>query len=180
MNYKALIHSATMGRPGRVRPLILWTVFEYFLRGAPYGILLMVVWEIFKPLETPGTALDITCITLWCLALLVSLVLLFFVSRKAYFASYKGGYEICADGRLAMVEHLRRQPMGFYNTRDPGDIGAYIVSDYANVEQLLTHQLPQMAGGLAAPLALLAVMAVMSWKLALAAAPGPAPGLDLF
>jgi ATP-binding cassette, subfamily B, bacterial IrtB/YbtQ len=170
MNYKTLIHSATMGRPGRVRPLIIWTVLEYFFRGAPYGILLMVVWEIFKPLEAPGTALDVTRIALWCLMLLIFLILLYFISRRAYFAAYKDGYEICADGRLAMVEHLRKQPMGFYNTRDPGDIGAYIVSDYANVEQLLTHQLPQLCGGLAAPLVLLAFMFFMSWKLALAAA----------
>jgi len=170
MKYSALINAATMGQPKRVRPLILWTVLEYFLRGAPYGVLLMVVWELFKPLQEPGTELDVGRIALWCLLLLVSLFLLYIVSRKAYFAAYKDGYEICADGRLAMVEHLRKQPMGFYNTRDPGDIGAYIVSDYTNVEQLLTHQLPQLCGGLAAPLALLTFLSFMSWKLALAAA----------
>lgn len=170
MNYSALINSATMGNPKRVRPLILWTVLEYFLRGAPYGVLLMVVWELFKPLQEPGAALDVARIALWCLMLLVSLLLLYLVSRKAYFATYKDGYEICADGRLAMVEHLRKQPMGFYNTRDPGDIGAYIVSDYSNVEQMLTHQLPQLCGGLAAPLVLLTFLSFMSWKLALAAA----------
>ncbi len=170
MTYQAIMNAATMGRPERVRPLIGWTVLEYLFRGAPYGITLLVVWELFKPLEHPGAALDLRRITYWCVALLVSLVLLFFISRKAYSITYKGSYEICADGRLELAEHLRKLPMGFYNTRDPGDIGAYIVSDYANIEQLLSHQFPHMIGALAAPSVLLVCLAFMSWKLALAAA----------
>jgi ATP-binding cassette subfamily B protein IrtB len=170
MNHTTLINSATMGQPSRVRPLILWTVLEYFLRGAPYGIILIVVWEVFKPLEHPGTAFDVTRVAWSCLALLVSLFILYLVSRKAYFAAYKNSYEICADGRLSIVEHLRRLPMGFYNSRDPGDIGAYIVTDYANVEQLISHYLPQFCGALAAPTALLIGLAFINWKLALAAA----------
>ena len=71
---------------------------------------------------------------------------------------------------LEIAEHLRKLSMGFYNTRDPGDIGAYLVSDYANIEQMLSHQLPQMCGAFAAPVVLLGCLAVMSWKLALAAA----------
>lgn len=170
MNYTSIINSATMGKPWRVRPLILWTILEYFLRGAPYGILLLVVWELFKPLQFPDTMLNVPSIAYGCGALLVSLVLLYVVSRKAYFAAYKDSYEICADGRLSIVEHLRKLSMGFYNTRDPGDIGAYIVTDYANIETILSHQLPQLCGALASPLVLLSCLAFMSWKLALAAA----------
>nr|WP_320114425.1 ABC transporter ATP-binding protein [uncultured Desulfuromonas sp.] len=170
MNFAKVINAATIGRPRRVRPMVIWTVLEYFLRGAPYGILLMVVWELFKPLEDPALVLDARAIALWCLALLVCLVLLYLVGRKAYFAAYRDSYEICADGRLDIVEHLRRQPMGFFTTRDPGDIGAYIVTDYANIESLLSHQLPQVCGGVASPLVLLIFLTAMSWKLALAAA----------
>jgi ATP-binding cassette subfamily B protein IrtB len=169
MNF-ALINSATMGQPQRVRPLVGWTVLEYFLRGAPYGILLVVVWELFKPLQHPGTALDAPRIAWVCCGLLAALVILYLVSRKAYFAAYRDSYEICADGRLAMVEHLRRLSLGFFNARDPGDIGAYIVTDYANLETMLSHLLPQMCGALAAPTALLIGLAFINWKLALAAA----------
>jgi ATP-binding cassette, subfamily B, bacterial IrtB/YbtQ len=170
MNYQAVMNAATMGRPERLRPLITWTILEYFFRGAPYGILLMVVWELFKPLQPPRTPLDVKLTLYWCGALLVSLVLLFVISRKAYFAAYKDSYEICADGRLDIAEHLRRLSMGFYNARDPGDIGAYIVSDYANIETMLSHQLPQMWGALIAPAVLLLFLAFISWKLTLAAA----------
>jgi ATP-binding cassette subfamily B protein IrtB len=169
MNNTALINSATMGQPQRVRPLIGWTVLEYFLRGAPYGILLVVVWELFKPLQHPGTALDVPRIAWACGGLLAALAILFLVSRKAYFAAYKDSYEICADGRLTLVEHLRRLSLGYFNARDPGDIGAYIVADYTNVETMLSHHLPQICGALAAPTALLIGLAFINWKLALAA-----------
>lgn len=166
----ALINSATMGQPRRVRPLIGWTVLEYFLRGAPYGILLLVVWELFKPLQQPGTALDVSRIAWACGGLLAVLAILFLVSRKAYFAAYRDSYEIGADGRLALVEHLRRLSLGYFNARDPGDIGAYIVADYANVEMMLSHHLPQICGALAAPAALLLGLLFINGKLALAAA----------
>jgi len=170
MNYVALMKSATMGRPERLRPLILWTVFEYFLRGAPYGILLLILWELFKPLQQPGTALDLQRIWLVYALLLIMLVLLFVVSRKAYFIAYKDSYEICADGRLAIAAHLRKLSMGFYNTRDPGDIGAYLVSDYANIEQMISHLFPQICGAIAAPTTLILCLLFINWKLALAAA----------
>lgn len=170
MNPVKAITAVTMGRPERVRPMLLWTTCEYLLRGAPYGILLMVVLELFKPLEDPAAVLDVNAVVRWCLVLFVLLMLLYLVGRNAYFSSFKGSYEICADGRLSIVEHLRRQPMGFFTTRDPGDIGAYIVNDYSNAENLLSHHLPHLCGAVAAPLVLLGFLATMNWKLALAAA----------
>jgi ATP-binding cassette subfamily B protein IrtB len=170
MRYGDIVNSATMGHPERVRPLVGWTIVEYLLRGAPYGILLVVVWEIFGPLQNPGSAMNLERIATACLGLLVALVLLHAVTRKSYFASYKESYEICADGRIAIAEHLRRLPMGFFNTRDPGDIGAYLVTDYANVEMLLSHLVPQFCGALAMPVLLLLFLAVCDWKLAAATA----------
>lgn len=170
MTFKEIIKAATLGQPKRLRPMILWTMIEYFFRGAPYGITLFVVWELFKPLESPGTPLDMATLYLCLLSFLVSVVILYFVSRKSFFAAFEDGYRISADGRKELADHLRRLPMGFYNSRDPGDIGAYLVTDYANIENLVTHLLPQFFGSLTMPLFLLAGLACFSWKLALAAA----------
>jgi ATP-binding cassette subfamily B protein len=169
MKISAMIHSATMGQPKLLRPMIWWSIAEYFFRGAPYGITLFVVWELFKPLENPGTSLDTGKIVVACAAMAVSLVLLWFAGRKAYFASFATGYRITADNRKSVAAHLKALPMGFYNTRDPGDIGAYVVSDYANIEQMVTHMIPQFFGALAMPLVLLAGLYFFNWKLALAA-----------
>lgn len=159
-----------MGQPRRLRPMIGWTMLEYLLRGAPYGYMLLVIWLIFEPLQNPGTTLNITYIIYTCIGLLVAILLLAWANKKAFFAAYEEGYEICADGRKNVTNHLRRLPMGFYNSRDPGDIGAYIVSDYTNIETLVTHLIPQFIGSLTMPLVALITLAFFDWQLALAAA----------
>ncbi len=169
-NIFQILNSATMGQPHRMRPLIWWTIAEYFFRGAPYGAMLLVVWEVFKPLQHPGTSLNLSNIAWACVMLFISLVCLWLISRKAYLVAYRDGYEICCDGRLTVVDHLRRLPMSFFNSRDPGDIGAYIVSDYNNVEMLTTHLIGQFFGGLAMPVIALVSLSFFSWQLALAAA----------
>ncbi len=170
MKISAILNSATMGRPQRLRPMIWWTILEYFFRGVPYGITLFVVWELFKPLQSPGTPLDVRKIAFACAGLLLSLLLLYIAGRKAYFAAFKSGYDICSDGRKAVTAHLKQLPMGFYNRRDPGDIGAYVVNDYANIEQMVTHLVPQFFGALVMPLILLVGLFLTNWQLALAAA----------
>jgi ATP-binding cassette subfamily B protein len=169
MKFSKALNSATMGQPKRFRPMIIWTMVEYLFRGAPYGITLFVVWELFKPLQQPGIELDIQRITLACIGLAVCLMFLFIANRKAFFASFEDGYSICADGRKDITNHLRKMPMGFYNSRDPGDIGAYIVTDYGNIEHLVTHLVPQFFGALSMPLILLTCLFFINWKLALAA-----------
>lgn len=169
-NIKAMIDSATMGQPKRLRPMIIWTILEYIFRGAPYGITLFVIWQLFEPLQNPNVAFNLNNIVLAVISLLLSLIILFFVSKKSYFASYKDGYDICCDGRKDIVSYMRKLPMGFYNSRDPGDIGAYIVTDYANIEQIVTHYIPQIFGALTLPIVLIVCLSFFNWQLALAAA----------
>jgi ATP-binding cassette subfamily B protein len=170
MNIRALMNAATLGHPERLRPMIFWTVVEYAFRGAPYGILLLAVWEFFKPLQDPGTPLNVNALIFISIGFFVSLVLLFAISRIAYNKVYYGSYDICADGRLTIGEHLRRLPMGFYNSRDPGQVGSYLINDYANIERLLSHILPQLFGAVAMPLVLLITLAFIDWKMAIATA----------
>jgi ATP-binding cassette, subfamily B, bacterial IrtB/YbtQ len=149
MNLLKVISVATMGQPRRVRKMVVLTTIEYALRGAPYGVLLLAVWELFRPLQNPGTALDVNRMMLLTAALAVSLGLLFLATRKAYMAQYFDAYDIAAEGRVSLAEHLRRLPMGFFNSRDPGDVTAYLLNDYANVEFMFSHLVPQAIGAIA-------------------------------
>jgi ATP-binding cassette subfamily B protein IrtB len=167
MTFFSIIKAASLGDVKRVRPMILWTILEYLLRGAPYGILLGVIWELFRPLENPGMLLNYQALIALCVALLVSLALLYWVSKKAYDKIYWGTYEICAEGRLAIGDHLRKLSMGFFDARDPGVVGSYLLNDYANVEFLLSHLVPQIIGGIAMPVVLIIMLAFMNWKLAI-------------
>lgn len=145
------MNAATQGKPRRLYPMLGWTLLEYTFRSTPYCIMLGVVWELFKLLQYPGTELNVKLIGIYCAVLLICLLLLVFFNYKSYMASYREGYSICADGRVNVAKHLRKLSMGFYNTKDPGTIGSYIVSDFDNVELLVTHLLPQIIGGLIGP-----------------------------
>jgi ATP-binding cassette subfamily B protein len=153
-----------------MRPMIGWTMLEYFLRGIPYGFLIAVIWLIFEPLQHEGMRFDIAKIIYICIGLAVTVALLAWANVKSYFTAYRDGYRMCSEGRKDIANHLRKLPMGFYNKRDPGDIGAYIVSDYANIETLTTHLLPQFFGALTMPLVAIVSLMFFNWKLALAAA----------
>lgn len=166
----SLLRAATLGNPKRLRPMICWTFLEYMFRGAPYGILLFVVWELFKPLENPGTSINSQVLLMLSVALAGSLLILYLVSKKAYDTTYHRSYGICAEGRLSIAKHLRKLSMGFYNARDPGNIGSYLINDYANVEFVLSHLIPQMFGAMAMPLILLVFLATQNWQMALISA----------
>lgn len=170
MKIYSIIKAATLGQPKRVRSMILWTLLEYFLRGAPYGILLMVTWELFKPLQNPGVALNTRSLLGLSLAMFISLVLLYFVSKRTYIEDFSKTYILCTEGRLYISDHLSKLSMGFFNAHDPGSIGAYLVSDYTNLESVLSHYIPQVIGAFAMPLLLLIVLATQDWKMALIAA----------
>lgn len=170
MNILSIMRAATLGNIQRLRPMILWTIFEYLLRGAPYGILLGVVWELFKPLQHPGAPLNVRALLGLSAAMAISLALLFLVSKKAYLKMYYETYDLCAEGRLEIGDHLRKLSMGFFNARDPGMIGSYLIDDYANVEFMLSHLVPQIAGAAAMPVLLLIFLAFQNWQLALVSA----------
>jgi ATP-binding cassette subfamily B protein len=170
MNILAIIRAATMGDLKRVRPMPLWSALEYMLRGAPYGIMLAVTWVLFDALAAPGTPINIGALVGLCVSLVISLALLHVVSKRAYLVMYYDAYGLCAEGRLTIGDHLRKLSMGFFNARDPGAIGAYLINDYANVEFIFTHLVPQAVGAIATPAFLLIVLATQSWQMALAAA----------
>jgi ATP-binding cassette subfamily B protein len=170
MNLHDLLKAVTLGQPKRLRHMILWSIAEYAFRGAPYGVMLLVIWELFKPLQNPGTVIDTAAIARLWFWLLGSLLVLYALSRKSYFALYYDGYDLTAEGRLSLADHLRSLSMGFFNSRDPGDVTAYLVSDYANVEMLLTHIIAQIFGGATLPLVVILTLMFVDWRMALAAA----------
>ncbi|UNC93099.1 ABC transporter ATP-binding protein [Candidatus Contubernalis alkaliaceticus] len=170
MNFFSIIRAATLGSPGKTRRMILLSILEFAVRGMPYGILILAVWEFMNPLMNPGTPLDINKIIYLCLGLLAVTILLFFVTRASYLATNIDSYNIGAQGRVAMAEHIRRLPMGFFNSRDPGDVTAYLLSDYSNIEFMLSHLVPQIIGAMAMPLVILIFLSTVDWRMALAAA----------
>ncbi|QAR33510.1 ABC transporter ATP-binding protein [Geovibrio thiophilus] len=170
MSFISTLSTAGAGNPEKLAPVFLWTLAEYAFRGVPYGILLAAVLEFYKPLAEPSLTLDTRQLGIIWIALAAAVAVQYFISRKAYFSVNLGSYGIGAEGRITIAEKLRRLPMGFFNSRDQGSIGAYLISDYANVEHMISHLLTQIAGAVIMPVVLLVFLAFQNWQLALAGA----------
>ncbi len=166
---KRFLNTITNGKPGALwKPLGL-QVLKSMLQGQPYFIILMVILELLKPLSSPGTALDVQALAWLCAWLAASLALLFLVGRASYNVENIGAYSLSCEGRLALGEHLRRLPMGFFKGRDPGDITALMLQDYGNVETMLSHLFMDAIGSFTLPLVFAAFLLPIDWRMTLIA-----------
>jgi ATP-binding cassette subfamily B protein len=167
MKMKDLVKLATQNNPKKVRPMLFWTMVEYFFRGAPYGIILFIIWELFAIIQNPAAQLNFPLLIIMAVSLLLVALLLFWSSKKAYLEMYFKTYDFTAEGRLKMANHIRKLSMGFYRSKDPGDIGSYLINDFGNVEFIFTHFFAQIYGSFLGPAVMLIYLAVVHWPLAL-------------
>jgi ATP-binding cassette subfamily B protein len=163
------MNAVTLGEPKKLYSMLGWVILEFMLRGSPYGILLFVVWELFIPLQNPGTPVNYSLLGILVIVLFINLILLHIVGKRAYLKTFSDTYDIGAEGRLKVGDHIRKMSMGFFNANDPGKLGAYMLHDYGIVEYMVSHQLPTMIGGFFMPLILLSFLAFIHFELFLVA-----------
>ncbi|MFD1906469.1 ABC transporter transmembrane domain-containing protein [Paenibacillus rhizoplanae] len=124
---------------------------------------------LYMSFANSGSPLDIR--RMW----LVSIILLLFwlaVEYAAYVSlynkTYKAAYSLSATGRLTLAEHIRHLSLGFFGRRDPADITNLLLSDYGQVEQTISHNVPQLISAVILPLLALAGLVFVDWRMALA------------
>ncbi len=165
---KAMV-SSTLGAPRRMRPMVSWSIIEALFKGTPYSVLILAVIVLLLPLIDSSVHLEWWQIWSVLLSFVVGMVLYVFTSAKAYDVVFTHAYEITTEGRLKLVTHMQHLPMGYYNSKDPGEIGEYMAGDYAQTEFLITHFIPQTISGFFVPTLSLIFFAILNWKMALVA-----------
>ncbi|GAB7016685.1 ABC transporter ATP-binding protein [Methanogenium cariaci] len=159
---KAALNVITGGKKGAYNRAILLQIIHDLFKGAPYGFLIFILWELFSP------AIDMNHIILLIGAMIVTFILQYFTGKWALVACHEGGYTLCSEARLNLGEHLRKLPMGFFKKRDPGDVTAVMLQDMSFVENIFTHLLADIVAAIVIPLMLLIFLFVLDWRLALA------------
>ncbi len=172
---KKLLNVLTNNNPGILKKPVLLGILKSILQGQPYYVILLVMLELLKPLETPGTGIDFTQLTILTAWLAASLVLLFIVGRSFYNNENRVAFGVVAEGRLSLGEHLRKLSMGFFKGRDPGDITALMLQDYTNIEMMVSRLLMDVVNALALPLVFSCFLLFYDWQMTLVLlAPVPA------
>ena len=143
----------------------IWlNIFNFLLKGAPYGIFYLLLLELFKPKDQ----IDVQKI-IWIFVSMVGILIIhLIIAMIAHTNAYVTACNLMADARLRLGEHLRRLSMGFFKRRDPGDITALLLQDMFKVENIFNHYFMDII----ACVGLCSVMALffffIDWRMALA------------
>ncbi len=108
-----------------------------------------------------------------CLAVGAILVCVVVLQAVVHYASDRlqsaAGYMIFADQRIALADHLRRLPMGYFTAGNIGKISSVLSSDMVFVEEVAMSTIANMMSYLLSAGVLIVFMFWLDWRLGLIA-----------
>lgn len=108
-----------------------------------------------------------------CLVVGVILVCVVVLQAVVHYASDRlqsaAGYMIFADQRIALADHLRRLPMGYFTAGNIGKISSVLSSDMVFVEEIAMSTIANMMSYLLSAGVLMVFMFWLDWRLGLIA-----------
>lgn len=108
-----------------------------------------------------------------CLAVGAILVCVVVLQAVVHYASDRlqsaAGYVIFADQRIALADHLRRLPMGYFTAGNIGKISSVLSSDMVFVEEVAMSTIANMMSYLLSAGVLMVFMFWLDWRLGLIA-----------
>lgn len=168
MKKRNAVYCVTAGHPKKIVHSVILTVLANFGNLIPVSFLTLAVLSLYSYFGGASEVLDLHQLWMVWGAMGIAAVVLYFLELAANHATYYGGYAAGAQGRVDLAEHIRKLPLGYLMSKDPGELGNTMMNDFSLIEDALTHTLPQLIGG-----AITAVLGVLGmycidWRLGLA------------
>lgn len=162
------LQNITIGHTERLRKPVGFTILANLVNIVPFMLSIEAVNIIFKAFDGSGSGLDTT--RLWVIfGILAAYMLVMAVAeRQSYRHNFRGAYEMSADGRIRLAEHLRRLPLGSLFRHDPGDLASMMISDFTLAETGISHHLPQLMGALVMPVLAFFGLLWIDWRMSVA------------
>lgn len=165
-----MLKNITAGEPKKITKAIVWNAIANLANLFPFAFMSLAVNMIYAYFA--GDTVNPAHLWLAWGGMLVFIVLVFLGEKRACHVTYRDGYGASADGRSRLAEHIRKLPLGFLMSRDPGELGNTMMNDFSQIEDATTHALPQIVGGGVMAVFSLIGLTVMDWRMALAAFAG--------
>ena len=105
----------------------------------------------------------------YVIGIVVSLLLIFFITYIQYNATFLATYVESGVRRITLAEKLRKIPLSFFGKRDLADLTTSIMTDCATLETAFSHFAPPFAGSIISTTLISISLFVFNWKMALAA-----------
>jgi ATP-binding cassette subfamily B protein len=154
-------------KPGQLASPALWQIFSTILQGMPYGFALFAMLEYYKTLRS-GAAPDSGYLALLCACIILSSFIYYLVNRGAYASSYTAAGKIVEQGQLDLAVHMKNLSMGFFESRDPGDLSTLMIHDFEKLNTMISRMLPQFVSGAVFPIISVVVLCFIDRRLSLA------------
>lgn len=162
------IKNITVGHTERLRKPVGFTMLANLVNIVPFCLSIEAVNVIFRACDGSGTPLDTA--RLWTIfgILAFYMAAMALAERAAYRANFRGAYEMSAEGRISLAEHLRKLSLGFLSRRDPGDLSSMLITDFTMAETGISHHLPQLMGAMVMPVLAFLTLLWIDWRMATA------------
>lgn len=143
--FREWFQTMTLGQTKKYIKLLLWCLFDSFVVSIPYAVMVLAVYVLLIPVSSPETPLPMNRIWILVGILLAQFVSYLFIRKKSYLDFCIGFAGTTRSSRIEMGEHLRKLSMGFFSSRDAGDLSTVLLRDYTEIETFAQQILPQVA-----------------------------------
>ncbi len=97
----------------------------------------------------------------------VSLVIMYFISKIDYKLTYSKAYDESAKNRIKLAEKLKKLPLSYFAQKDIADLSATIMSDATTIEHLFSHCMPGVYASIISTTIFSIMLFIYNWQMAL-------------
>jgi ATP-binding cassette subfamily B protein IrtB len=165
---KRFMNSLSDGNPRLLLAPILQNLAAGLFRSLPLMLVIMAIYEFIRPLQKGQPPLNLVYIGWITVGIIAALGMQYYFVYKGNVTASIVSFAIGREGRLQFGEHLRKLSLGFFKTRDRGEVASLLLQDFSRKEQIIYNLIPNITGAIALPILIAVVLVFQDWRLALA------------
>ncbi|MSS38483.1 ABC transporter ATP-binding protein [Clostridium porci] len=140
-----IIQQFTFHHPKQIIAPTLWLFLSQAFSILPAILAYMAIYLLWQAFYPPYM-LDIALLIKIAVIGLGYVLFQYVVELISYYNTYGRAYNDTADKRIAYIQKLRRQSLGFFSSKESGELTSSFASDFANVEYTMCYWLPYPIG----------------------------------
>ncbi len=162
-----MIRQFTFHNPKEILQPTFWLFLSQACSLIPAVLAYMAIYTLGQAF-IPPYVLDLQLLIKLAAVGLGYILLQYVVELISYYFTYGRAYRDTANKRIAYVQKLRRQPLGFFSTKESGELINSFADDFENVEYTLCYWLPYPIGVGLLLLISVAWISIYDWRMGLA------------
>ena len=131
----------------------------------PFVCLWNIVKEVIEVNPHFSEAAGITRNGMTAVLFALASMLVYFIGLMC---AHVSAFRVAGNMKKALLRHIARLPVGFADEMGSGKVRRIVTESTAATETLLAHNLPDMAGAIATPICMIALLFLYDWRFGLA------------